>query len=238
MVEELVEKLKAGRLDKIHILLLDIDGPLGEVYKKWANNLRKFNVENEEDEAKRERLLEIYDNKLYTNREIYTEFAKLNNYFINKYEKLREKLWEIIIGNIGEHKEQLKKLFNHFTEIILYSNIPHGLTRHITNILTSFLDLESKKIRGIGRHPVYPYTYKIEKPRLTDLLPQLNKKDNKGTKVYVLHLSDKDVSLDEFARNHDLPFYESLESYTLNKGIDSVEKTVEALRKYINSSHN
>jgi len=64
------------------VLVLDIDGPLGEVSKLWVQVLREMEL-GEEDKRKREELIDIFKKKEYK-RDIkkYNRIVELVDHFM------------------------------------------------------------------------------------------------------------------------------------------------------------
>ncbi len=164
-------------------LLLDVNGPLGQIAALWVETLTEMKLEAE-NEKKRKRLIELFASKEYKKKpEAYREIAELVEHFMRN-EDFQARFENKLREHLGRHRETLADLFGRFDRIILYSDMPHSVVRFVAKILR---DITERSVDAVGYHPRFPAPYDKWKQVYSFLVPH--------DKVEVWHVTDRDPPL-------------------------------------------
>ena len=172
-------------------LLLDINGPLGQVTKIWLDAAKSANLRSEDAQNLKE-LVEIYRSREYARSpQAYRRITELVDRLMSN-EQVREAFMENLRTHFEHYRDDIRETLSRFDTVILYSNMPHSVVRSVANVLR---ELTNKRIHAFGYHAALPAEYGKTKENFAFMLPW-----HKDAQVF--HVTDEDLPLNSRFREY------------------------------------
>ena len=169
-------------MTKKRVVILDVNGPLGDFVGVWLKTLRNV-ISEEERDAYRRLVSLLKEGSFRSDTEKTREVIELVERLTRPH---TEELRNAFRRYLEPHRHNILKLMRAADEVILYSDMPHSVVKIVADALREVTGV--KNVRGLGSSKSIPHPIKEFKRAAHFLLPL-----SRGAEY--VHITDKDPPL-------------------------------------------